>query len=367
MPAWLVIDSGRGSPRKLRQFSSLIAAKVIGLFQKLNGRLASLLQGFRKASKINGDMPSGESAGRRGVRLPALRWQMLYRKSFALSAAASVLCGYFAADLLVAGLLSWFPPGQPSAPRSSLAKQDPGFLAFEAGLIPRGRPHLFNAKGLVPDNDEGMSDFLGPPQKTSLPLNLLGLIVVQDKTKSVASVENKSLSQVIAVRVGDPITSDTEVQEITQTRLIFLNRATGRREYLELPELPVLATIRTAQGGKTVMPGVVRNSDGRVSISRDALKKGLSEDFGKILQSALCTPAMGGKAGFVCNQIEKGSIFEILGIKDGDIITAIDGESLSNSAMALQKLNELRTGHAQRISISVERNGRTFLQHFEFE
>lgn len=299
-------------------------------------------------------------------RIPLIDWDKLYRKSFVYNSVGAVICGYFVADLLVAGLTPWFPPAAPPSPRN-IQSERRDFLAYSSVLMPSGRANLFNEKGLVPNNDEGGSDLNGVPVKTSLPLNLLGLIILDDVKKSVASIEDKTANMVLAVRLGEPITRDTVVQEITDERVTFLNNATGRREYVELPKEQILATRRAAPAGKALMPGVVQSDDGHVKIAKPALDQALGQDLKKILQGALCVPATGGVIGFTCKDIDKGSIYEVFGLQNGDTITEMDGEKLANPMSAMQKFGELKTGQLKHVSITIVRDGRPFTKYFDFD
>jgi type II secretory pathway component PulC len=299
--------------------------------------------------------------------MPLIDWDKLYRKSFVYNSVAAVICGYFVADLLVASLMPWFPPIEAPRPRMNITGERHDYLAYSNAIMPAGRPNLFNEKGLVPNNDEGGSDMNGVPVKTSLPLNLLGVIILNDFKKNVASVEDKTANNVVAVRLGEPISHDTIVQEITDDRVVFMNNASGRREYIELPKDQILATRRAAPAGKTLMAGVVQSDDGHVKIAKPALDQALGQDLKKILQGALCVPASGGLVGFTCKDIDKGSIYEMFGLQNGDTITEMDGEKLANPMGAMQKFGELKTGQLKHVSITIVRDGRPFTKYFDFD
>jgi type II secretion system protein C len=301
-------------------------------------------------------------------RLPVIDWEKVVRKSFLYNSIAAVICGYFAADLLVASLTPWFPPSEAPRPRVLNPGERHDIMSYFNVVIPRGRPNLFNEKGLVPDNDEGGGvDPNGPPVRTSLPLTLVGVIVLQDVKKSVASIEDKGANQVVAVRVGDPIVRDTQVLEISDDRVLFLNQSTNRREFIELPHDEKVLSVKHAA---PVNDGGIQNLGGNhLKIQSDALKNALGPQFGQILTQALCSPEMqGGKPiGYKCTQIEKGSVYERLGLQDGDVVTALDGQSLTNMAPLMQKLNDLREGRVQHLSITIQRNGAPTTTYFDLD
>ena len=302
----------------------------------------------------------GESSTVSGgkLKIPLIDWDKLYRKSFLYNSIGAVICGYFMADLLVASLTPLFPATE--APRArNLVSNTKDYMAYQMIIIPgRGRPHLFNRQGLVPDNDEGGGGIIGgAPVKTQLPLTLLGVIVIQNSDKSVASVEDKGVNQVIAVRKGDQITRSTYVESIDEYRLVFRNEETQRMEYIELPQDQITATRRSApvKGGD----GIMKAGEGRMLLDRAAIDKALGTDFNAILTQARCVPEFeGGKpAGYRCFQIEPGSIYEKLGLQDNDIICGIDGEALNDPSKAFMKLQALKDTNTRSMSVCIKRNG----------
>jgi general secretion pathway protein C len=292
------------------------------------------------------------------LTLPKIDWEKLYRKSFVYNSIGAVVCGYFVADLLVASLTPWFPPAVPPRPRTNVASEKRDYFAYQNVIVPKGRPNLFNEKGLVPDNDEGGVDFNSPPVKTSLPLTLLGVIVLHDSHKSVASIEDKGANQVIAVRVGEPITRETQVQEITDDKVIFLNNSTGRREYVDLPQDQILATRRAAPSKPSAAGGIQKSDDTHYHIDRKEVDKQM-ENLNTILTDARCVPEFeGGRpSGYRCFQITPGSIYEKLGLKENDVICGLNGESINDPAKAFQVLSSLKDPSTRNIQICIKRNG----------
>jgi type II secretion system protein C len=318
-----------------------------GLLMKAQGRTHGLAAMPGESNTVAGGK----------FKMPLIDWDKLYRKSFVYNSVAAVICGYFVADLLVASLTPWFPPIEAPRPRLNISGERHDFLAYSNAIMPAGRPNLFNEKGLVPNNDEGG----GPgdaPVKTSLPLNLLGVIILNDLKKSVASVEDKTANNVVAVRLGEPITHDTIVQEITDERVTFMNNATGRREFIELPKDQILATRRAAPVKGAPAGGIQKTDDTHYHIDRGEVDKAMT-NLNSILTDARCVPEMeGGKpSGYRCFQITPGSVYDKLGLKDNDVICGLNGESISDPAKAFQVLGALKDPSTRNIQICIKRNG----------
>jgi general secretion pathway protein C len=65
--------------------------------------------------------------------------------------------------------------------------------------------------------------------------------------------------------------------------------------------------------------------------------------------------ADGASHGFKLSEIQPDSIFQQIGLRDGDILTGVGGESVGDPAKAIQLLNGLRSQSS--ISLTVMRGG----------
>jgi general secretion pathway protein C len=290
-------------------------------------------------------------------RVPTVNWEAVVRKSFLYSSVAAVLCGYFAADLLVASLTPWFPAAEAPRPRTLAPGERHDLLSVFAAVLPKGRPNLFSEKGLVPDNDEGGgADPSGPPVRTSLPIALVGVIILADPKKSVASVEDKGANQVVAVRAGDPIVRDTQVLEISDDRVLFLNQATNRREFVELPHDEKPLSVKRSAPVHTA--AVQKTDENHYRIDRTEMARALAHP-NAVIEDAHCEPVLqaGHLAGFRCNRIAPGSLYEKLGVQENDVICSLNGEGVTDEARAIQALGSLQNPATKKIQVGLQRSG----------
>jgi membrane-associated protease RseP (regulator of RpoE activity) len=81
------------------------------------------------------------------------------------------------------------------------------------------------------------------------------------------------------------------------------------------------------------------------------------EELPKVLMEASSEPVMenGQIVGFRLFQFEENSMFHKLGMKDGDVVTEINGVPLNNVTRTVQLLNGLRGENA--VKVKVVRNG----------
>ena len=98
------------------------------------------------------------------------------------------------------------------------------------------------------------------------------------------------------------------------------------------------------QGNKVVMTSALREH---------LVKK----ELGKILMQAAAVPyyADGALRGFQFWEIDKGSVFDRVGLVDGDIVTDVNGQALSDVAKTIQLLNTLK--QETRVQITYLRGG----------
>jgi general secretion pathway protein C len=104
--------------------------------------------------------------------------------------------------------------------------------------------------------------------------------------------------------------------------------------------------------------------ENRYGLQRDELKDALSHSAELFTQIHAIPNIQNGKgSGFTLQEIEPGSVFEDLGLEDGDQLTAIDGRQLENPAEAVGLLSTIQTRSA--VDITVMRDGHPVQLHYD--
>ncbi len=217
--------------------------------------------------------------------------------------------------------------------------------------------NLFNSRGLIPGEDEGNTDSItGIARKTSLPLRLIGTLVLKDKAYSIATLQDQSANRVYPVRKGDEIPNKIKVERVEARKVIFINLKNRRREYAALPEdisisEPVITSVQSSN-----TQGIEKLNSKRFTIQRSEIEKNLS-NLNKILTQARAIPHFenGAPAGYKLFQIVPGSIYDKLGLRNGDIIRGVNGESISNPQKAFEMLNDFKNLNA--VELQIKRDG----------
>jgi type II secretion system protein C len=108
---------------------------------------------------------------------------------------------------------------------------------------------------------------------------------------------------------------------------------------------------------------VQRLSSNRYVIGRVAVDRGLS-NMGSLFTQIRALPNLqnGSSKGFRLSQIHPGSIFQQIGLEDGDVVTGAQGQQVNDPIRAMMLLNALR--NSQSITLNLIRNGSPLQLHY---
>ncbi|MGB5081394.1 MAG: PDZ domain-containing protein, partial [Burkholderiales bacterium] len=99
---------------------------------------------------------------------------------------------------------------------------------------------------------------------------------------------------------------------------------------------------------------------GRQVVDRRQLQKQLGRP--EFLSQALIVPNPGG-GGFLVRQVQSGSLYEKLGLRQGDVIRTVNGQPLTNMDDVMRLYQQF--GTAQRVLVDVQRQGRTETLYYD--
>jgi general secretion pathway protein C len=281
---------------------------------------------------------------------------------------AALLCGF----LLASGVgdvvaMKWMPKpagftdgaegSKETAPTVSSRPLESDFKA----LIKR---NIFNSEASSADEKKDSSC---QPKKSDLPLKFTGVIFGGKAEHSIVVLENASDRKADTFLLGEGVPGDAVISDIQRDKVFFLR--SGCPEFLELiqPELPK----RRVAGERKRLNKPTTGTEGEVSFREDGfertgtavaatrqwVEKAITVDFAKTLQDAKASPNQvnGEIKGFVLTRIRPDSVYEKMGMQDGDVIEAINGIELNDAARAIQTLNAMR--NENNLEIKVKRGG----------
>ncbi len=216
--------------------------------------------------------------------------------------------------------------------------------------------NLFNSEASAEEGSQ-VCEFT----KSSLPVKVMGIIYGGRGDRSLAVVQASLTQEWDTFVIGESIPGDALIQDIEYDRVIIKRGQCLEFLELEKPE-PYVPKNRKSKVETAEVSGDEYREDGfervgdKANISRQWLDKVLSVDFAKTLQDAKANPYMEGNEikGFSLEKIHANSVYEKLGLKNGDIVTEINGIPLNDASRAIQTLNAMK--QESQISLKVKRD-----------
>jgi general secretion pathway protein C len=192
------------------------------------------------------------------------------------------------------------------------------------------------------------------PEPTALPLALVAILYApppRGATASLAVVRDTETHGFRLVAPGDHLRGATVV-DVGETRLRLDHQ--GRSELLDLLQVPALAPAPIA--ATPLDRGIRQLADGSYEIERATLEA-LLADTPALLQAARVVPELrdGRAAGFRLHAVRPDGILARIGLRNGDVVVAVNGLPLTAPERALDAFVKLRS--ASHVSLSLERGG----------
>jgi general secretion pathway protein C len=219
-----------------------------------------------------------------------------------------------------------------------------------------------------------VAQIAAPVENEKLDITLIGTSHIS-RGKPFIIIETANGDQSL-YRQGETIPNVGRVLSISRNRAVVLHN--GHRVALQIPNageggtpepfnplrrfrrLPNFPRAHGAPfgpyGALSSNIGIHKLSSNRYLIARETVDRDLS-NMGNLLTQIRAAPYLqnGSSNGFRLSQIQSGSIFQQIGLEDGDIVTGAQGQTVNNPMQAIALFNALRNSPS--ISLSVIRNG----------
>lgn len=204
--------------------------------------------------------------------------------------------------------------------------------------------------------------------QSQLPLQLLATMESDDPTWSMATirdVENNTLGPYTA---NEQVRPGVTIFAVERGRVILLNQ--GRREFISLGDEPPKVSVKPApkppprsrsKRGKSVEiegadQAIDCASENSCTVDRAFVEKLLANPRQLMSQARMFPITRDGQtAGFRVSGIRNGSLASKIGLKNGDVLSEVNGSKLGTVDDALAMYQKLR--RATHLSVTVERGG----------
>lgn len=181
-----------------------------------------------------------------------------------------------------------------------------------------------------------------PPSEAYTAFNLKGTMAINQST-GYAIVEEKGKDKQKLYRLGEMIGSARLVRVTRNTAVL----KGGGKEFVmkikEIAEAPLMG--RPSQPGRDV------------AISKQEITQGLG-DLNSMMSQAVIRPFIveGVRNGFVVSNIVPGSLYQKLGLQNGDVVVNVNNKKLESAEDILHLVNTMQDGGS--VSVDLVRNGK---------
>ena len=197
--------------------------------------------------------------------------------------------------------------------------------------------------------------FLGGNQE-AMSFDLKGTIAGGDSFGYII-VEERGKNKQRLYRLGDMIGSARLVKITRNTAIMKSGESQITVKIKETPESGSLNS--RLQGQQAHMPG------SGMALSRDEVTEKL-HDLKTIMTQATVRPYIeaGVQTGFIVSQIKPDSLYEKMGLQNGDIIIDVNGKRMQSADDIVQMVNIMQSGGG--IALSLKRNGKAETINYSF-
>jgi general secretion pathway protein C len=200
--------------------------------------------------------------------------------------------------------------------------------------------------------------------KSRLPLMLLATMESDDPDYSMATILNTQTQTLAAFAVHDEMQAGVTLTRVERGRVVFMHGQ--QAEYIEIGGTPppVPAQPKVAAGVKptpSTQPGAETaincSDENNCTVDRAFVEKLLANPA-SLTKEARVVPAIrnGETKGFKFYGIRPGSLPKMLGVKNGDMVTMVNGIELKGLDQAMGLYSKLR--NASHLSVTIERKGK---------
>lgn len=199
---------------------------------------------------------------------------------------------------------------------------------------------------------------------SSLNLTLTGVMVTPTGSFAFISADGAPEQP---IGVGEDIVAGAQLHEVYADRVLI--RRGGMTESLMLKEsgaaLPGDAITETARSAPRAGANTnvdVQRRGNTFNLERNQLNQQMQRP--EFLSQALMVPNAGG--GFLVREIQPGSVYEKLGLKVGDVINSVNGQSV-NTVEDVMKIYQQLGANAAQVNLEVKRAGKTESLHYNIQ
>jgi len=192
------------------------------------------------------------------------------------------------------------------------------------------------------------------PVAVNLHVKLLGTSELTS-AKPFAIIEDEQNHQQSLYRLGDEIPDAGTLVAVERTRVLINHDGELRSLEISGDGVPAVMAANEPDSAPPA-PGIHLSSPNQYTVDRATVDHNL-QNMGSLLTQMRALPNIenGKTDGFRLSEIQQGSLFQQMGLQDGDIVKNIAGQEINDPMRAMELLSVLQ--NQQSIAIQVIRNG----------
>lgn len=279
----------------------------------------------------------------------------------ALNLLLLAMIAFFAARIVSAMVAARLVAPPPRVATAAVPQVAPAAVEPESAYAVIAERDVFNAVKRAGGTQDGAPTAF---KRTDLNLKLWGTALAHDPSQSFAVIEDQAARRQVLYRVGDTILEVATLARVEWDRVV-LSRD-GSEEILEI------SSARASGKDGALAPGapsagserIKKTADGKFLIDRRELEQTVA-NINEVFTQARAVPFFqdGKTVGFRVFAIKPGSVFEKIGLQNGDVINRVNGVELTDPTKAISLFTELQNeGH---IAVDLQRNKQA--KNFSYE
>lgn len=206
------------------------------------------------------------------------------------------------------------------------------------------------------------------PVAVDLHIKLLGTSELTSE-RPFAIIEDDQTHLQSLYRLGDEIPDAGTIIKVERTRILINHDGDIKSLEISGDRMPAGMTVgqaadTTETNSSPVGHGVHLSAPNQYTVDRATVDSNL-KNMGSLLTQMRALPNIenGKTDGFKLSEIQQGSLFQQMGLQDGDIVKNIAGQDINDPMKALELLNVLQ--NQQSITMQVVRNGQPLRLNYQ--
>lgn len=187
--------------------------------------------------------------------------------------------------------------------------------------------------------------------------------VAGDAKYGFAVIEDKTQKKQRLYKVGDSI-NGARVIRIMRNAVAF--KVNDQEKILKIPETTEKPFLPLGSAPGTAAPPVIAASGGGMTVNKGDITASM-KDMGTMLSQAVVRPYFSGGVpdGFMVSSIKSGSIYQKIGLVDGDVIQGVNNRKMTSGDDMIELYNSLKSSSG--MSLKVKRQGRQVSFDYNFK